>query len=155
RRFRQADLRRGQEVEQGDAGGQYQAGMNSRRAAALRNFDPAYVGSGSWLCENSSAGRVRRISRRNCVSRESNLAAYISLDAAWENSTLHTSLIYEFSHSQGQSRPFGDVCSMSGLPPESGPTSRSRNYFRRQLLVNAAIAASCVGSQPCVDVRSS
>jgi hypothetical protein len=32
--------------------------------------------------------------------------------------------------------------------PESGPTSRSRNYFRRQLLANAAIAASRVGVRP-------
>src|SRR5262249_45353464 len=94
RRFRQADLRRGQEVEQGDAGGQYQAGMNSRRAAALRNFDPAYVGSGS-------ESAIRR-----CL------------------------LNVRFA-------------------PESGPTSRSRNYSLRQLLANAAIAASRVASRRC------
>jgi hypothetical protein len=38
------------------------------------------------------------------VLPESNLTAYISLDAAPENSIFHTSLIYEFSHSQGQNR---------------------------------------------------
>jgi hypothetical protein len=32
--------------------------------------------------------------------------------------------------------------------------SRARRSFRRQLLVKAAIAASRVGSQPCVTVRS-
>src|SRR5262245_5767922 len=66
--------------------------------AALRDFNPAYVGSGCWSCENSSAGRVRRISRRNCVSRESNLAAYIWLDAVQENSIFHMSLMYECLH---------------------------------------------------------
>jgi Tripartite tricarboxylate transporter family receptor len=43
RRFRQGYLRRDQEVEQGDSGGQYQPGLNSRRATAPRDFDPAYV----------------------------------------------------------------------------------------------------------------
>ena len=46
----------------------------------------------------------------------------------------------------GQSRSFGDVGLNVRFAPESGPTSRSRNYFRRQLLANAAIAASRVGS---------
>src|SRR5262249_41875007 len=31
-----------------------------------QNF-PGYVGSGSWLCENSSARRARRNSQRNCA----------------------------------------------------------------------------------------
>src|SRR5262249_1095200 len=119
RRFRQADLRRGQEVEQGDAGGQYQAGMNSRRAAALRNFDPAYVGSGSWPCENSGTRRARRnISKKLRIS-VSNHAARMRPDAVLENCIFYISPMYEFSHSQGQSRPFGDVCSMSGLPPKA------------------------------------
>jgi hypothetical protein len=40
RRFRQTHLGRDQEVGQGDSGGQHQAGMNGRRPAALRDFDP-------------------------------------------------------------------------------------------------------------------
>jgi hypothetical protein len=35
--------------------------MNARfgYAAALQDFSPAYVGSGSWLCQNSSLGQTR------------------------------------------------------------------------------------------------
>jgi hypothetical protein len=50
------------------------------------------------------------------VLPESNLAAYISLDAAPENSIFHTSLIYEFSHSQGQPLPSQDFCGTAALP---------------------------------------
>jgi tripartite-type tricarboxylate transporter receptor subunit TctC len=50
RRFRRADLGRGQEVEQGGSGGQHQAGMDGRIAAAHRDLDPGYVSSGSWSC---------------------------------------------------------------------------------------------------------
>src|SRR5215472_5866723 len=76
-------------------------------AAGARNNSPPIaqnVRFGSWLCENSSTGRVRRRFRRNRVSRESNLAAYIWLDAAQENSIFHVSLMCEFLHSQGQKR---------------------------------------------------
>jgi hypothetical protein len=62
----------------------------------------------------------------------------LRLDAARENSIFHTSLIFEFSHSQGQTRSFAGHRLMSGLP-ESGSVMR-------QLLANAAIAASRVGS---------
>ena len=64
------------------------AGSNSQvfaAASASRRIDRFE----SWLCKNSSTGRVRRISRRDRVSRESNLAAYIWLDAARENFFSH------------------------------------------------------------------
>ena len=44
----------------------------------------------------------------------------------------------------GQSRPFGDVCSMSGLPPKAD--FPILDYSRRQFFANAAIAASRVAS---------
>src|SRR5262249_48638575 len=42
--------------------------------------------------------------------------------------------------------PVASTRVLQHIPPKSGPASRSRNYFRRQLLVNAAIAASRVAS---------
>jgi hypothetical protein len=50
---------------------------------------------------------------------ESNRAARAMCDTLLENCIFHISPMYEFLHSQGQTRPFGDVGSMSGLP-ESG-----------------------------------
>src|SRR5262245_59692549 len=70
------------------------------------------------MCENSSAGRVRRISRRNCVSRESNLAAYIWPDAVQENSIFHMSLMYEFLHSQGHELKGSQRADQSASPSE-------------------------------------
>src|SRR5262249_17853289 len=43
---------------------------------------------------------------------------------------------------------------LAAVPPTASPMAR-RAYFRRQLLANAAIAASRVDSYPCVGGRSS
>jgi hypothetical protein len=43
------------------------------------------------------------------------------LDPPFKNCIFYISRMYEFSHSQGHTRSVGDVCSMSGLPPESRP----------------------------------
>jgi len=43
------------------------------------------------------------------------------VDDVLENCIFYISLMYEFSHSQGQTRSCGHVGSMSGLPSESSP----------------------------------
>jgi hypothetical protein len=50
---------------------------------------------------------------------ESNRAARTMFDTLSENCIFYISPTYEFSHRLGQTRSFGDVRSMSGLP-ESG-----------------------------------
>jgi hypothetical protein len=50
---------------------------------------------------------------------ESNRAARTMFDTLSENCIFYISQLYEFSHRLGQTRSFGDVGSMSGLP-ESG-----------------------------------
>jgi hypothetical protein len=74
---------------------------------------------GSWPCENVSARRERRTFSRNCAVPKSNRTAHASSDSEQENCIFHILRMYEFLHSQGQSRSFGDVGSMSGLR-ESG-----------------------------------
>src|SRR6266566_5275958 len=78
----------------------------------LSNFG---VGDGSWPCENSSARRTRRNISEQLHFRESNHTAYARFDALLENCFFYIWRMYEFLHSQGHSRSFGDVCSMSGL----------------------------------------
>jgi hypothetical protein len=51
---------------------------------------------------------------------ESNDAARAMFDTMLENCIFYISPMYEFLHSQGQTRTFGAVGSMSALPPESG-----------------------------------
>src|SRR5262245_47034012 len=62
---------------------------------------PAYVGLGSWSCENSSALRARR--RNSETSRMMKLShpAKSRLCTALENCIFYISPMYEFSHSQG------------------------------------------------------
>src|SRR5262245_26234001 len=57
----------------------------SNAKCALRKSRAAHVTDGSWLCENFSARRERRIVRRNCAFSESNLTAHASHDLELEN----------------------------------------------------------------------
>jgi hypothetical protein len=70
--------------------------------AALRDFDPAYVACGSWLCENSSARRARRNISKKLRATESNRAARTMFDTLSENCIFYISQLYEFSHRLGQ-----------------------------------------------------
>jgi len=70
----------------------------------LRDFGPAYDRSGSWLCENSSARRARRNISKKLRIMESNDAARAMFDVLLENCIFYISPMYEFLHSQGQSR---------------------------------------------------
>ena len=54
-------------------------------------------------------------------------AADIRLDAVSENCVFYISPMYEFSHSLGQTRSFGFVGSMSGLP-ETGHERHRRGH---------------------------
>jgi hypothetical protein len=83
------------------------------------------VAVGSWLCENSSGRATRRNISEQLHLWESNHTAHATFDALLENCVFYISRMYEFSHSVGQTRSFGDVCSMSGLDrrSDSGQTS--------------------------------
>jgi hypothetical protein len=80
----------------------------------------ADVADGSWLCENSSGRATRRNISEQLHLWESNHTAQATFDALPENCVFYISRMYEFLHRLGQTRSFGDVCPMSGLPPESG-----------------------------------
>ncbi len=96
-----------------------------RIGAALRDFSPAYVRFGSWLCENSSARRARRNISKKLRTMESNRAARTVFDTLLENCIFYISQLYEFSHRLGQTRSFGDVCPMSALPSKADVDPRS------------------------------
>src|SRR5260370_5838845 len=67
--------------------------------AALMRMNDRF---GSWPCENSGARGAHRIFRRNCGTRESNHAVYITSCTALENYIFLISPKHEFSHSLGQ-----------------------------------------------------
>jgi hypothetical protein len=75
----------------------------------VRDFDPVYVRFGSWLCENSSARRARRNISKKSRIMESNDAARAMFGTLFENYIFYILPMYEFLHSQGQTRPFGHV----------------------------------------------
>src|SRR5215813_8439401 len=75
------------------------------------------VCNGSWLAKTqASAGHVE-VSRTKWCITESNRAVLIQFDGALENCIFYISPMYEFSHSQGQSRRFASVTGTSALPP--------------------------------------
>src|SRR5260221_12729710 len=75
-----------------------------QETAALRDFDPADVRSGSWLCENSSGRATRRNISEQLHLWESNHTAQATFDALPENCVFYISRMYEFLHRLGQQR---------------------------------------------------
>src|SRR5215510_11580323 len=82
---------------------------------------------GSWSCENFSARRERRIVRRNCAFSESNLTVHASHDLELENWIFYILQMYEFSHSQGQTRTSADVSDTTASPSEADMTGSPRD----------------------------
>jgi hypothetical protein len=72
-----------------------------------------------WPCENFSGRATHRNIPEQLHLWESNHTAHARFDALLENCVFYISRMYEFLHSQGQTRSFGDVCSMSGLLPKA------------------------------------
>src|SRR6516162_2681124 len=72
--------------------------------AAPRDFNPAFVRFGSWLCENSSARRARRNISKKLRIMESNRAARTMFNTLSENCIFYISQLYEFSHRLGHKR---------------------------------------------------
>ena len=70
----------------------------------MRDLIRANVRFGSWLCENSSARRARRNISKKLRIMESNDAARAIFDTLLENCIFYISPMYEFLHSQGQTR---------------------------------------------------
>jgi hypothetical protein len=64
-----------------------------------------HVRCGSWLCENSSAGRARRNISKKLRTMESNRAPRTMFDTLLENCIFYISQLYEFLHRLGHSRP--------------------------------------------------
>jgi hypothetical protein len=69
--------------------------------------------------ENSSARTTRRNISEQLISESQIILHTRGLMPCWRIVFSTISRMYEFLHSQGQTRSFGDVGSMSGLP-ESG-----------------------------------
>ena len=89
---------------------------------ALRDFGPAYVGSGSWPCENVGARHASRIISKKLRIMESNRTGHVEIDALLENCIFYISPMYEFSHSLGRR----EDASRSSLPDTSGITRAKR-----------------------------
>jgi hypothetical protein len=60
---------------------------------------------------------------------ESNDAARAMFDTLLENCIFYISPMYEFLHSQGHNRTFGDVGSMSALPPQQKENRDRRGWW--------------------------
>ncbi|WP_143199988.1 hypothetical protein, partial [Bradyrhizobium sp. NAS80.1] len=73
--------------------------------AALRDFDPADVAFGSWLCENAKALERDRRSYSSKAVLALKLARRFNLDDELKNVILAVSRSFAFLHSQGHSRP--------------------------------------------------
>src|SRR6266513_3325848 len=63
---------------------------------------------GSWPCENFSGRATRRNISEQLHLWESNHTAHARFDALLESCVFYISRMYEFLHSQGHTRPFGD-----------------------------------------------
>src|SRR5205807_5855045 len=75
---------------------------------------------GSWLCENSGARRAGRNIWKKLRIIESNRAARAMCGTLLENYIFYISPMYEFLHSQGQTRPNWPrrhIHFMSAVPP--------------------------------------
>src|SRR6516162_2793651 len=86
--------------------------------AAPRDFNPAFVRFGSWLCENSSARRARRNISKKLRIMESNRAARTMFNTLSENCIFYISQLYEFSHRLGQERRIGPFATFPLYPHE-------------------------------------
>ena len=82
----------------------------------MRDIAPADVGSGSWLCENSSARRARRNISKKLRTVESNRAARTMFDTLLENCIFYISQLYEFSHRLGHSRRIDTFATRAACP---------------------------------------
>jgi hypothetical protein len=93
------------------------SGLNRRTPGEIRAGialwqQPYEVRFGSWSCENSGTRRARRNISEKLRIMKPNHTAHMRLDAVLENCIFYISPLYEFSHSQGHSRP-GRACSRS------------------------------------------
>jgi len=88
-------------------------------SVAVRDFSPAFVRFGSWLCENSNARRARRNISKKLRIMESNRAARTMFDTLSENCIFYISQLYEFSHRLGQKQTSPSTQAMSALPPKA------------------------------------
>src|SRR5207249_1875519 len=86
---------------------------------------------GSWLCENSSARRARRNISKKLRIMESNDAARAMFDVLLENCIFYISPMYEFLHSQGQSRRSNTSDESAGWRPNFGAAANRRGVLSR------------------------
>ena len=93
----------------------------------MRNSNPAYVGDGSWLCENSSARRARRNISKKLRIMESNRAARTMFNTLSENCIFYISQLYEFSHRLGHKQTWHLAWALSALPLKADKQQTFRN----------------------------
>jgi hypothetical protein len=90
-----------------------------------------YVRSGwSWLCENA---KTLNRDRRTCSSKTvlvAQRASGFNLEIELKNIILRRVSIFEFLHSQGQSRRFAPPPVTSGLPPEADAVTAGRQVSK-------------------------
>src|SRR5258707_6502699 len=93
----------------------------------LHDYD---VRCGSWPCENA---KTLNRDRRTCSSKTDLVAQRASgfnLEIELKNIILRRVSIFEFLHSQGQSRRFGDVRATSALLPKTDIHRKGRHVSK-------------------------
>jgi hypothetical protein len=113
-----------------------------RRERSLGFFKRA--AAWSWPCENFSATRARRTSRRNCAM-ESNRAVRTMFDTLSENCIFYFSQLYEFSHKLCRGSAFirepRDQTAHFGLslpPPPAEQATARQDQARKSCASNRA-----------------
>jgi len=82
-----------------------------------------YVRCGSWLCENAKTLNRDRRSYSSKTVLVAQHASGFNLEIELKNIILRRVSIFEFLHSQGHSRQFGEVRATSGYAPENRHSS--------------------------------
>jgi hypothetical protein len=88
------------------------------------------VGCGSWLCENAKTLNRDRRSYSSKTVLVAQQASGFNLEIELKNIILRRVSIFEFLHSQGQSRHFGRRPTSSGLPLQTDIVRAGRHVSK-------------------------
>jgi hypothetical protein len=85
---------------------------------------------GSWLCKNAKTLNRDRRSYSSKTVLVAQRASGFNLEIELKNIILRRVSIFEFLHSQGQSRRFAPPPMTSGLPPEANTVTAGRHVSK-------------------------
>jgi hypothetical protein len=103
----------------------------------------------SWLCENAKTLNRDRRSYSSKIVLVAQQASGFNLEIELKNIILRRVSIFEFLHSQGQSRHFGGLPMTSGLPPEAENVTVRRHVSKVPASDSCNAANTVHGLQVC------